>query len=349
MSLETMPRPYFKITYAGKNVTEEITPHVISVSYTDNKHGKADSISISIEDSRHQWKNDWFPQKGDKIKLAIGYKSAATMVGCGELLETGEFAIDQIDISGPPDVLTIQGQSSDLTGSIRTKRNETYGKMTLSDIAKRLAARNGLAVKTDLNEVTYGEVQQKNQNDAEFLMMLAEESSNLFNIKDGAIMIYSQDKVESNDPIAILDRDSIISYSFSTRTHGVYKTCKTFFREEGAEKRTEEKATDSRVTSTENELVIEKTYTSKEQAKKLAEAALKRANFQKTGSLEIIGNPMLVAGALVSFGEESTLLEKAGLKNGFGNLAGTYVIEKSTHKISKNGGYTTTLEVKENA
>ena len=72
----------------------------------------------------------------------------------------------------------------------------------------------------------------------------------------------------------------------------------------------------------------------KQQAEKKAQAALHRANSrQQEGSISLEGQPLLVAG---------NNFELTGL----GQLSGKYHIEKSTHKISATGGYTTDLEIK---
>ena len=86
-------KPVFFVSYDNKDITAHISPFVISVSYTDNLEGKADEISIDIEDTFHKWKQGWYPVKGDKLSLKMGYEDE-------RLVNCGTFEIDEIEFNG---------------------------------------------------------------------------------------------------------------------------------------------------------------------------------------------------------------------------------------------------------
>jgi phage protein D len=98
-----VPKSIFTVFIAGKNVTADISDRLLSVEYTDHSGGEADTISISIENADQKWLNEWWPDKNTEVSLEIGYE--------GLILNCGKFRADQIDLSGPPDTLTIRGHS----------------------------------------------------------------------------------------------------------------------------------------------------------------------------------------------------------------------------------------------
>lgn len=79
--------------------------------------------------------------------------------------------------------------------------------------------------------------------------------------------------------------------------------------------------------------VLKKRCTSLAEAQRLANAKLRELNQrQTTGSLTLVGNPLLYAGAVVAL-------------SGFGSFDGNFIIEKATHSVS-NSGYVTDIEVR---
>lgn len=82
-----------------------------------------------------------------------------------------------------------------------------------------------------------------------------------------------------------------------------------------------------------NVLRIERRVETVEQAELQARAALTSANEVKvTGSATVMGRPELCAGATVTL-------------TGIGRLAGKFMVQKSTHKMDRAGGYKTSIEV----
>ena len=59
------------IIYEGTNITKDLAPYLLNFTYTDNASDKADDIAFSIEDRERLGVSDWFPAKGDKIRVSI--------------------------------------------------------------------------------------------------------------------------------------------------------------------------------------------------------------------------------------------------------------------------------------
>jgi len=135
----TAPQPLFKLTYLGRDITPDVESYLIDVSYTDKVHGEADEIQITLHDSDDLWKGAWYPSKKDLLRLEIGY------VG-GEMLDCGAFEIDEIEVSGAPDTVTIRGLAAGISGQLRTKKSTAHEQVLLRQIADAIAAANGLTV-----------------------------------------------------------------------------------------------------------------------------------------------------------------------------------------------------------
>ena len=91
--------------------------------------------------------------------------------------------------------------------------------------------------------------------------------------------------------------------------------------------------TDETVDPSGQVFVLKKRCTSLAEAQRLAQAKLRELNQrQTTGSLTLVGNPLLYAGAVVAL-------------SGFGSFDGNFIIEKATHSVS-NSGYVTDIEIR---
>lgn len=136
--MANIKKPDVKILYRGHNVTDDFSPYLISVTYTDKVIGESDEIEIQLMDPDGRWREGWYPSKGDRIKLQMGYTD--TMVDCGE------FEVDEMTISGPPDVVTIRGIASWVTSAIRTRDSNAHENKTLKEIAEFVCKKNGLTL-----------------------------------------------------------------------------------------------------------------------------------------------------------------------------------------------------------
>ena len=103
-----MRRALVSVYYDGKDISGEIREYLNGFSYTDNKHGQADTLSIELEDTKGLWVGPWFPGPGDRIFAAILCQDW-DQTGDTQYLDCGVFEIDAIradgHIAGNPFVL----------------------------------------------------------------------------------------------------------------------------------------------------------------------------------------------------------------------------------------------------
>jgi len=141
------------VTYEGRNITAELLPMITALTFTDKLKGEADEVVIDMHDIDGVWKNTWYPAKGDRLEVGIGYEGEP-------LLDCGKFQVDEIEFSGPPDTVQLRALSMAVNSTLRTKRSSAHEGIPLREIAQTIADRNGLeivdgTVRTDAGAVAF--------------------------------------------------------------------------------------------------------------------------------------------------------------------------------------------------
>jgi phage protein D len=136
--MEKVRTPRFLIVYEGKDITSDISHYLLSVEYVDNTADNSDEVSFTVEDTEALWRGPWYPSKGDKFTLQIGYDN--------ELFDCGKFTVDEIELSGPPDVATIRGLAAGVNSPVRTKNSKAFEGQSLRQIAEEIAAKYGYEI-----------------------------------------------------------------------------------------------------------------------------------------------------------------------------------------------------------
>lgn len=319
-------KPVFYIEYEQKDITAYITPFAISVTYTDHEHGKSDEIDIQLEDRENLWKSSWYPSKGDLITVKIGYEGEG-------LLPCGGFEIDEIELSAPPDVVSLKGLGTNIKKALRQENTKAYENMTLKQIAEEIAKKHGFELVGEIKDIKVKRITQKQERDLAFLKRIAEDYGYVFKITDGKLVFYEVEKLESADTVFVIDRKDMLSFSFRDKTHELYRACEVSYHDPKRKMLiTHTVKADGIVKG--DILKINERCENKEQAIAKAKAALRAKNgLQTEGSITVIGNPRLVAGLNIEI-------------TGLYTLNGKYHIRSSKHTISRTAGYKTELEVK---
>lgn len=325
--MEALDRPVFKIEMAKRDVTADISRYVERVTYTDHDHGKADEISINIVNVDLLWLRSWYPTKGDTVSVWIGYEGRA-------MLPCGTFQIDDIEATGPPDMLRIGGISAAVTGSLRERRSEAYENITLRQIAERVAERHSLEIIGDVAAIEVTRITQEEERDLEFLKRVAEDYGYAFKVTNTALVFVDMQELNQASAVATVTRRHVQRYRMRDKTTGLYKAAKVTYFDDNTGEVIEQQINASNIVSG-DVLVINERAENAQQAEKKARAALERANRQElTGTLDLVGDPRLMAGVNIQL-------------SGYGVLDRRYHIKSSTHVLDKSStGYTTSAEVR---
>jgi phage protein D len=344
-ALAAVAHPVFVLIYEQKNITADITPYVLAVTYIDHVSGESDELEVELEDADGRWRDAWYPGKGDQLALKIGYADAP-------LLSCGSFEIDEIEFRGPPSTVSIRALSTGIKKSVRTRVGRAYENTTLAGIAARIAKRNKLTLVGKIRDIRIDRVTQYQERDVEFLTRLANEYGYAFKIVGAKLVFTELADLRDGKAVVVLKPTDLVSHSLRDKIKDIYQEAKVKYHDPKTKKlvvygvkgdqvgvvgETQTAAKGNKTSgqpTSGDTLKLASRAGSKAAAQAKAQAALEAANLQQTGGgLTIIGNPKLVAG--VNF-------ELAG----FGKLSGKFFIDSARHRLERGGGYSTELEVK---
>ena len=204
------------ILYNGQAVTADLAPHLLGWDYTDNAHGKLDSISLRLEDKAGVWRGAWHPMPHDTLNITL-----YTENWHGEArqeVSLGLFEIDEPEYAGPPDAIALQGISLPAGSSLRGEdQYRAWEEVRLSQVAGELATAGGLELLYDVPwDPLYDRLEQQDQGDLEFLLGLASREALGLKVDKQRLVIYDRIAFEESAPVIALARGDgqIISYSF---------------------------------------------------------------------------------------------------------------------------------------
>lgn len=333
--MNNVPMPDFSLLYEKTNITADIEPHLLELTYTDNLEGESDELTVVFEDISGKWIREWYPTQGDKLKAAIGYKGA-------QLTDIGAFEIDEVEYNYRPSYIQIKALSTGIGKANRTLKPKAYENTTLKQIVGIIAGRLKLKMVGTIKNIPVKRVTQYQERDVEFLARLAREYHHSFKIVGDQLVFTDKDELgkseavvtlEEKDTISICLRDRIKDTAKEVDVSGYDANGKKVIKKRKKAKALRENMKQAQSASGDTLKVVTRGET-QEQIDARADAALAEQNDDQTaGNITLIGNPKLVAG--------STLL----LRN-LGIFSGKYLIKSSRHSIVRGGGYTTSLEVR---
>lgn len=313
------------ITYGHKDATTFLTPYVLSTSYTDKLKGESDELEIQVEDRDGRWRADGYPTKGDEVSVKLGYDS-------GPLMASGSFTVDEVELTGPPDTVSIKGLATSVTNEARTKRSAAYENQTLKQLAAKVAGKHGLKVVGTVGDLAFERITQNEETDLAFLKRIATAYGYVFSVRGNQLVFHDRTKLDSGKTVLQIHRSDIKAYSLKDRSSGVYR---------GVEVAYFSPKTHKLVNHIEHSPGVKKGDILKlvehcenlAQAKARAKAALRDSHAITTkGKLTLPGEVRLVSGINIE------LLD-------MGRLSGTYQVSQSKHTTSRKKGYEVEIEV----
>lgn len=324
-------KPTYEIVYNGKNITGDILHHVLAFTYTDKASGETDELEIQVEDKYGLWRNEWYPIKGDTITARIYH--------LGNVLQCGTFTVDEMSASGGSsgDTVSIKAIAAGINKQLRTRNCYAHENKTLREIANTVAAKHELTLEGNIDNIRIGRETQYDETDLGFLQRVANEYGYTFSVRDNKLTFTSIFDIENKKAALSFSSKEIISWSITDKTAHTYKAARVVYhnRDEKEVIDVEHKeTTDAFKTAKVDNLILKLRAENTQQAEAKAKAALYRRNsLQQEGSMELPGNVFAIAG-------NNCIIEELGV------FSGLYYIKASTHTVSKDSGYTTSIEIK---
>jgi uncharacterized protein len=320
--------PQWVLIYQGINITADISAMVLSVSYTDQLSELSGEVEVVLEDHAHQWQSSWYPSLGDALSLTIGYRGEA-------LLPCGDFQVDQLELSGPPDTFTIRCLAAYITPAMRTRNSIGYEGRTLLGIAGIIAGKYGLSLVSapDVIDITFERITQKYETDLAFLKRLALEYGYDFTIRGSLLVFYSRSTLEGLPPLQTVTRTDLETFEFRNRTHSTYLSAVVAYHDPLTKSLTTQSAAAAAPIAAGDTLKIVSRCENGQQAALKAQAALHgRDMFFMDAILTMPGAVAMAAGSTIAISD-------------FGEFDGIYIILLARHRLDRAHGYITQTEV----
>lgn len=348
-------RARVRIIFDGADITEDIAPYFLSLSYKDSEEDNSDTLQIDLQDRDAIWLQSWL-EKAVNATAASKLKISATITpenwgNGGDSLPTGGFELDSVEAAGPPATINVSGVSLGYSSPVRqTKKSKAWENCKLSAIAGEIAGNGGLSLVYESdNDPFYERVEQTKESDMSFLSGLCHDAGISLKCSDGQIVLFDQAAYEAKPPILTIWRNNgrilpagpqaygaygkradcteYIDYRLSTgAAETQYGSCRVSYADAATGQLIEGKATAEGEDGKSGQcLEITAKVKDAGEAQALAEKHLRLHNkFNRTVSFTLPGNTGLVAGVTVKLED-------------FGGWSGKYIVKQAEHTVSTSG------------
>ncbi|SDP45938.1 hypothetical protein SAMN04488595_109193 [Ralstonia sp. 25mfcol4.1] len=219
--------PVYRLRQGPKDITNRFAGRLISLTLTDNRGFEADQLDIELDDADGMLA---LPDKGTMLSLGIGWADTG-------VVDKGQYKVDELEHSGPPDRLTIRARSVDLSGGMTTRKERSFRGQTIGAIVGGIAAMNALAsvVAPTLLGLVIDHIDQTGESDANFLTRLAKDHDAIATVKAGKLLFIKTGDAKSATGIKLptveLTRASGDTHSFLIADRENYNGVKAYYQD----------------------------------------------------------------------------------------------------------------------
>ena len=319
-------KPTFRIVADNRDITTLINDRLLLLRTSDKPGMESDEFELRIDD-RNQAVT--LPKRGAKIEVFLGYEGKS-------LARLGSYTVDEIEVTGPPDTITLRGKASDMRGSGKTTRSGSWEGVPLAQIVSEVAARNGWKPGCTV-QTKVPRVDQRNESDFNFITRLAKQYDCTAKVGDGQLLVMPRQGGTSPGGktfgAVTINRSDVSRYSFRLGDRSTQKAVKTQHQDKKSgvlkvvELSNDEAPEGLPAIHTDRHIYPHKTAA--EQAAKARLAAFNRST--ASVRLEMVGRTDL-------FAERS--INAQGFKVG---LDGEYLVDSVEHVFTASG-WSTTVE-----
>ena len=319
--------PAFRIVVDGHlDVTAATRERLLSLRVSDEAGYRSDRGG-TIE----------LPRRGVELTVELGYSAGGRLAGLkkdsGRVL-MGRYSVDEVELSGPPDTLTIRAKAADMRAALKQRRTRSWHRVLLGDLIETIAAQYGLdpRVAEELAKIVLPHVDQTDESDLHLLTRLGEQYGAVAKPGNGRLAFVGRGAAMSAIRGAVtavrIAREQAGDYRVTLADRPDYRSVRAYWYDIAAGRRVEVTAGDG-----EPVYALRDNLTDEATARAAAQArldALKRG----TGTLGLTLNP-----GVPTVSAESPLT-LSGFRRG---VNGRWIAASVSHEIN-NSGYSTTVE-----
>ena len=256
----------------GKALDKALGGRLLSLSLTESREDGADKLEFVLDNSDGRIA----PLKaGVTLSLKMGWRGGADVIP--GLVDKGRYTVDEVEKSGPPDLVTVRARSADLTGSYRRRRTEAHKDTTLGELIEKIAGRNRLTAKVhaSLSGKVIEVIEQGARSDMAFVRDLGKRFDATATVKDRHLIFAPIGTGQSAGGTALpgltLTKRDGWDWRFTATKRGEYDGAEAQWHDQAGARRQTVK-----VGGTENPKRLRRVYGSEADARAAAEAEQQR-------------------------------------------------------------------------
>ena len=157
--------PRFRILANSRDITAAIRARCLSLTVSDRAGLHTDTVEIRLDDRDGHIE---LPHKGAELDVSIGYQEQG-------LVPMGLYTVDELELSGPPDTLTIRAKAANMRSSLKEHKTRAWDDTTLGDLVASVAGEHRLEprVAEALTAIRIPHLDQTEESDLHLLTRLA--------------------------------------------------------------------------------------------------------------------------------------------------------------------------------
>lgn len=324
-----MRRAAVTVSIKGHDVTLDLMPYLVSLTYTDKADEELDDLQIVLEDREGIWQGDWLPQTGDVIEASIQTENWRE-IGAVEELPCGTFEVDEMELESSAeggDTVTVKAVPAAVKSSLMLqKKTRSWEKAPITTVIADIAGAAGLDTLYRGPELVYERVEQRQESDLEFMQRITKEQGLRLAVKSDRVVVYAGQTADRLEPIAIRRASEadpgegldFQSFRAKRTTEGIYTQCVVGYTKAADSETIETQYEPNIPPTTGRVLYINKRIENQAQAERMAKAELRDKNRkEQTASLSGMGDTRFRAGTVLDI-------------QGWGRFDSKYVIAQAT-------------------
>ena len=213
-------KPTYRIIADGKDITAMINDRLLLLRISDRPGMESDEFELRIDDRDQAVA---LPARGGRVEVFLGYEGKP-------IKRMGAYTVDEVQVSGPPDELTIRGKASDMRGSGKTVRSGSWENVPLSQIVGDIAKRNGWEVVCPVT-IKVERIDQRNESDFNFFTRLARQYDCTAKVAEGKLLIMPRQGGKSTSgkslQVITINKTDVPRYQFRLGDRSTQKAVKT--------------------------------------------------------------------------------------------------------------------------
>lgn len=318
----------FRVTLDGKDLTSLLEPRLQSLTISECRQDEADTLDLTLDDHDGRLA---IPKRGALLVVAIGWAGA-------QLTEKGSFTVNEVEVGGAPDYITIRARSASMTKGMGERQEKSWHGQTIGAIVRVIAGRHKLkpTVGAALANISIPHIDQTNESDMSFLTRLAKRYDAVMTVKDSRLLFMpiGEGRTASGKalPVLQLSRRDGDQHRYHVAERENYAGVRAFWHstEEGERKSVTEGGENQN-----NLKKLPEVYPSEAEARAAAKAEYKRVQ-RSQATMDF----SLALGRADIFPEIPVTL--AGFKPEINDTP--WLVKTVRHSIA-DGGFTTSLEL----